>query len=293
MHNEQNLVLTTGSLFSKRNLVSQRPKLSELPYGIKNTGLCKRKKDPLGFLGDILAEDTQYMEAKRQKSTGFPLRHRPGDNLKAESTGNVCTVKFRDTFRLPQSTQDKDSARDFSLLPNDVLQKILSLLKLPAIHAAGSTCRSWREAARPAKQALELRCYGRAYKHNKSKIRKSINHEKALTCFLRAAQGGCLAAATDAGVLLWEKGKKEEAVKWYIQAAEGGDPTGACNLGLAFLSGDGVHKDPPSGVRWLTTAAKASNARAAYQLGLCCQHGNGTPRDMSAAAEWYKQSAQS
>ncbi|KAK3279694.1 hypothetical protein CYMTET_12435 [Cymbomonas tetramitiformis] len=298
MHNTQNLILTSGSLFSKRNLASQRPSLSELPYGIKNPLLGKRKKEPLDFLRAILAEDAQIENLKRQKNTennaastaDVLFQHRRNDT--AGGTVHGCAGHLSNTLLLELSSPIEDAAQDFSFLPNDVLQKIFSLLKLSAVSAAGSTCRAWREAARPAKQALELRRYGRAYKRNKSKSRKKINHEKALTCFLRAARGGCLAAATDAGVMLWENGKKEEAASWYTQAAEGGDPTGACNLGLAYLSGDGVRKDLSSAISWLTMAATSGNARAAYQLGLCSQHGNGTLQDMTAAAGWYKRSAE-
>lgn len=48
----------------------------------------------------------------------------------------------------------------------------------------------------------------------------------------------------------------QEAAKWYGLAAEGGRPEAQFNLGIFYLNGQGVPRNPDKGVEWLKKSAR-------------------------------------
>lgn len=75
--------------------------------------------------------------------------------------------------------------------------------------------------------------WGKRFKHGHGGVRPNI--QKALDSFLKGAARGSTLAMVDAGLIYWEMGKKEESIALYRKAAELGDPTAQCNLGISYL----------------------------------------------------------
>ena len=63
------------------------------------------------------------------------------------------------------------------------------------------------------------------------------------------------------------------------------------NLALILYYGEGVRRDRDEAAKWFLQAAEAGNARAQYYAGDCCYVGFGVPKDRKAAVSWYRKSA--
>ncbi|GKV14567.1 hypothetical protein SLEP1_g25421 [Rubroshorea leprosula] len=201
---------------------------------------------------------------------------------KTETSCYFQRTRFRST---PSSSID---GRDFSTLPYDVLTRIAATFTLPTLRAASLVCKSWSEALRPLREAMLLVLWGKRFKHGRPGVQ--LNLEKALDCFLKGAARGSTLAMVDAGLLYWEKGKREEAVALYMRAAELGDPTGQCNLGISFLQAK--PQNAKEAVKWLHQASLAGHVRAQYQLALCLHRGIGVHCNLQEAARWYLKAAE-
>lgn len=75
--------------------------------------------------------------------------------------------------------------------------------------------------------------------------------------------------------------------------ADRGDPDAQFELGLRYLTGEGVKKDPKKGVQWLEQAAQAGHLRAQYVYGSLFEDGVTLPKDPAKAVEWYQKAANS
>jgi TPR repeat protein len=75
------------------------------------------------------------------------------------------------------------------------------------------------------------------------------------------------------------------------QRAEAGDLKSIETLGLDYLSGSGVARDPVEAAHWLRQAADQGSSTARYNLGVIYQNGTGIERDYGQAAYWYRQAA--
>lgn len=78
--------------------------------------------------------------------------------------------------------------------------------------------------------------WGKRFKHGRGGVRPNL--EKALDSFLKGAARGSSLAMVDAGLVYWEMGRREDGIAFYRRAAELGDPSGQCNLAIAFLQGN-------------------------------------------------------
>jgi TPR repeat protein len=67
--------------------------------------------------------------------------------------------------------------------------------------------------------------------------------KQAEKLYARAAAQGHLKAADNYGLLLFQDGRREEAMPYVTAAAEGGDPRAMYLLGFAILNGDLVPGD--------------------------------------------------
>lgn len=85
-------------------------------------------------------------------------------------------------------------------------------------------------------------------------------------------------------------GGMEEA-KWYFRAAESGVPKALRNLGLMYVTGEGVKKDPAEGFRRLKEAADKKDVEAQWAVGILFLEGRGTAKDDAQALAWLGKAA--
>ncbi|KMT07691.1 hypothetical protein BVRB_6g148140 [Beta vulgaris subsp. vulgaris] len=178
--------------------------------------------------------------------------------------------------------------RDFSSLPYDLLTKIAAGFSHRDLNAASLVCKSWSDAFRPLREGMLLLRWGKRFKHGRAGVQPNL--EKALDSFLKGAARGSSLAMVDAGLVYWEMGRRQEGIALYRRAAELGDPSGQCNLAIAYLQAD--FANPKEAVKWLLQSASAGHVRAQYQLALCLHHGRGIDRNLPEAAKWYLKAAE-
>ena len=83
------------------------------------------------------------------------------------------------------------------------------------------------------------------------------------------------------------------AVKWYLSAAEKGDPDAQRNLGTCYRDGTGIAKDHGKAFYWYKISAEQGGGSwAQNHLGLCYETGLGTERNYAEACKWFKKSAE-
>ena len=73
--------------------------------------------------------------------------------------------------------------------------------------------------------------------------------------------------------------------------AQAGDANAQRDLGVMYLQGSGVSRDPTQAFSWFKKAADAGSRDGAYQLGVMYDAGRGVPRDAAQATAWYKKAA--
>ena len=73
--------------------------------------------------------------------------------------------------------------------------------------------------------------------------------------------------------------------------AERGDAGAQYALGLAYLTGEGLPRDPRDAARWLRRAAEQGHPGAATDLGVLLMRGYGVPRDDAKAVQWFRRAA--
>jgi hypothetical protein len=63
------------------------------------------------------------------------------------------------------------------------------------------------------------------------------------------------------------------------------------NLGVLFLTGRGVPKDPAQGYHWIRKAAENGDPGSAYVTGLLLIKGEGVQKDSKEGVEWLRKAA--
>ena len=100
------------------------------------------------------------------------------------------------------------------------------------------------------------------------------------------------------GKELEEKDLYDNAVKWYIKAAEMGNADAQVNLGVFYQLGHAVKQDYAKALEWFTKAAQKGDAGAQYLTANALYNNRGAPPTMTAeerkthALYWYKKSAE-
>ncbi|KAF9289648.1 hypothetical protein BGZ88_007655 [Linnemannia elongata] len=79
----------------------------------------------------------------------------------------------------------------------------------------------------------------------------------------------------------------QEAMYWYLKAAEQGDPVGQQRVGVMYELGLGVPQDYSIAMNWFLKAANQGNTSAQSKIGSFCILGQGVPRDYEQAIFWY------
>ena len=84
----------------------------------------------------------------------------------------------------------------------------------------------------------------------------------------------------------------DEAVKWFLKAAEQGLPKAQYNLAICYRYGEGVVQDFKAAAEWFAKAAAQCNASAQFELGYCYEFGVGVRKNLKAAVKWYMKAAE-
>ena len=96
------------------------------------------------------------------------------------------------------------------------------------------------------------------------------NYEAAFDAWVKAAEGGDVAAMRNVGHLFrWGKGVEKNLARasyWYHRAAKEGFDKAQYNLAMLYLTGEGVVKNEQEAVRWLELASKQGHSEAKLKL---------------------------
>ena len=121
---------------------------------------------------------------------------------------------------------------------------------------------AWRPLAQKgdADAAFNL---GQAYRLGKG---VPLDLAAAQGWFERAARAGHVDAATSLGILLFQNGNRQAAMRWLSQAAEAGEARAMLLYGTALYNGDGMKADPVRAYALISRAAAQGLAPARATL---------------------------
>jgi localization factor PodJL len=110
------------------------------------------------------------------------------------------------------------------------------------------------------------------------------------------ATGGDAVASRDLGLkYLTGDGvtvNEDEAARWLLRAAFSGEPSAEYWLGTLYARGRGVPEDESQALHWYEAAAKAGNTQAMHRLGIAYFEGLGVEKNDTEAARWFTQAAE-
>jgi len=95
-----------------------------------------------------------------------------------------------------------------------------------------------------------------------------------------------------AGLKAYRAGDHATAARIWQQDAEAGEPAAQRNLGLLYLNGQGVARNPQQAAFWFTRSADQGFAPAAANLADMYLRGRGVPGDRRKAAEYMRIAAE-
>lgn len=117
--------------------------------------------------------------------------------------------------------------------------------------------------------------------------------------YLAALFALCLIACADRGravfnqaQALYQQQQYAQALPLFQQATALGDLKASRYIGLSYLHGEGVEKDPVKAFDAFQVAAERGDITSQYWLGYLYEQGIGTEKDLAQAVVWYKRSAQ-
>ena len=124
------------------------------------------------------------------------------------------------------------------------------------------------------------------------------NYAEAAHWFRSAAERGHQAAARALGMLyLTGAGvarDPDEAASWFRRAAEAGDPRAQADLAVLLQTGavSTLAHEPPPVHEWFERAAEQGDLIGAFNYAVCLAEGVGVPRNDERAAFWLKRAAE-
>lgn len=92
--------------------------------------------------------------------------------------------------------------------------------------------------------------------------------------------------------LLGEKKDEEEAVRWFLKAAELENDNAQFELAHCYQRGKGVEKDEEEAVRWYRRAAEQGRVDAQFSMGVFYEKGIGVLKNVQEAVRWYRKAAE-
>ena len=102
-----------------------------------------------------------------------------------------------------------------------------------------------------------------------------------------------LSAARDAGIAAYKENNFATALRELTPDAETGDAKAQYFMGLLYVHGYGVAKDPSTAAQWFRKAADQGNVEAQFDLGHLYRKGAGVPQDDAKAVAWWRKAAES
>ncbi|MGD8940790.1 MAG: hypothetical protein PVJ72_15505, partial [Gammaproteobacteria bacterium] len=128
------------------------------------------------------------------------------------------------------------------------------------------------------------------------------NPEEAKTWLSKAAEGGLDKASESLKAIIKAEEQRlldndinalaNSPVYAYLQKANKGDIDSQFQLGMIYLTGKEVDKDPKKAVRYLQLAAEDDHTKAQLQLADLYLVGLEVEKDYFAAAKWFKKAAE-
>ena len=107
-----------------------------------------------------------------------------------------------------------------------------------------------------------------------------------------AAESGDMNAMCEYGKKLAENRKYDDALSWFLKAAEQEYAKAQFNLGVCYFNGYGVEMDEKQGFQWFLKAAEQGYAKAQNFVGGCYGKGVGVERDYKEAFQWFLKAAE-
>ena len=122
------------------------------------------------------------------------------------------------------------------------------------------------------------------------------DYAKALRLIRPLANDGNATAQFNLGLMyLTGQGVRQDysaAAIWFRKAAEQGYAHAQSNLGILYRDGRGVAQDYTEAVMWFRKAADQGDAVAEFLLGNQYAFGKGVPQDYSEAMRWFRKAAE-
>ena len=125
-------------------------------------------------------------------------------------------------------------------------------------------------------------------------VAKSWTPPPELATLHRKATGGDIAAMFELGYALDQYNTEcrwpddNQAAQWYRRAADAGNLSAMCYLGIMYEDGRGVGKDEAEAVRLYRKAADAGDVDGMVYLGVMYKFGWGVGKDEAEAVRWYR-----
>ncbi len=121
-------------------------------------------------------------------------------------------------------------------------------------------------------------------------------NEQPVEVLVQSAQLGDAKAERDLGLrYLTGNGidiNQSEAARWLMQSAYQGEPTAEYWLGTLYAGGKGVPTDGFQAKHWYEAAARKGNVKAMHSLALAEFNGQGMDKDMPSAVLWFTKAAE-
>src|SRR6202050_2670899 len=118
-----------------------------------------------------------------------------------------------------------------------------------------------------------------------TKLRIGLGVVSLAAAMLLLASGNSLAQSAD-------QVAKKKAIADLKEIAYAGDVNAQVQLGVIYLTGDGVPRDDAEAVKWLRKASDQDSALAERYLAEMYFKGRGVPADNAEAAKWLRQAAE-
>lgn len=115
---------------------------------------------------------------------------------------------------------------------------------------------------------------------------------EALKYYTKAAEQSCTEALVALGTYYSRMHKYGLAANYFLKASSQNSMYAQCNLGLLYLYGYGVDKDPKKAFNYFKKAEEQGLISAQIQLGLCYHFGKGVEKDLVKAALCFLRAAE-
>lgn len=135
---------------------------------------------------------------------------------------------------------------------------------------------------------LAQNAIGKIYHYGKG-IGKDL--DEALIWYIRAADGDHIPSFNSLGLIYKEKKNFPKAREWYLKAAMKNNKYGAYNLGVLYNTDEYLKKNIDSSNYWYRKAANLEHAGAQVQLGYNFKNNKGFVVNVDSAFYWYEKAA--